>query len=184
MVRQGSRVRQGGRCSLEALRNRRRGGPLLLTLRAADVLRGRRADPRKALRARGGVPARGGRRSLPGGSRGPQRQRPSCGRDGLPKDPHARGLEKGAKEGTSFVSYVDYLANNGYVSPGSTEWVDEIREIGNDANHEIFDITPDEARSAVDFVSMLLQIVYEFPERGRESVAARKAKDQGQNPPP
>ena len=92
-------------------------------------------------------------------------------------------VEKGARPGETFAAYVQYLADNGYVSPGSTEWVDEIREIGNDANHEIFDITVDEARGAVDFVAMMLQIVYEFPERGRQSVAARKAKDQGDGSP-
>ena len=91
-------------------------------------------------------------------------------------------VENGAREGTTFAAYVQYLADNGYVSPGSKDWVDEIREIGNDANHEIFDITLDEAKSAVDFVAMTLQIVYEFPERGRQSVAARKAKDQGSGP--
>ena len=32
-------------------------------------------------------------------------------------------------------------------------------------------------------VAMMLQIVYEFPERGRQSVAARKAKDQGSGSP-
>lgn len=86
-------------------------------------------------------------------------------------------VEKGAKEGESFAAYVNYLSDNNLVPPDSKDWVDEIREIGNDANHEIFDITQDEAKGALDFVSMLLKLVYEYPERGRRSVAARTSKE-------
>ena len=46
-------------------------------------------------------------------------------------------VDKGAKSGQTFVSYVDFLANEGYVPPGGREWVDHIRQMGNQANHEI-----------------------------------------------
>jgi hypothetical protein len=42
---------------------------------------------------------------------------------------------------------------------------------------EIFDIDEADARTAVDFVTMLLKILYEYPALGASSVAARAAKD-------
>jgi hypothetical protein len=85
-------------------------------------------------------------------------------------------VEKGAPEGGSFLSYVNYLADNGYVPPDAREWIDEIRENGNDANHEIDLITDEEAEIMVDFTSMLLRVTYEYPERGREARAARQGR--------
>jgi hypothetical protein len=43
----------------------------------------------------------------------------------------------GAPEGKSFVAYVEYLADAGYVPPNGKGWVDHIRKKGNEANHEI-----------------------------------------------
>jgi hypothetical protein len=88
-------------------------------------------------------------------------------------------VAQGAEEGKRFVEYVDYLRDNNLVPPGSRAWVDEIREIGNDANHEISEISEDRAKAVVDFVAMLLQLLYQFPERARQSVATRKAREQG-----
>src|SRR5438067_4761130 len=42
-----------------------------------------------------------------------------------------------AKEGLSFVAYVDYLADHHYAPPKSEAWVDYIRKLGNEANHDI-----------------------------------------------
>jgi hypothetical protein len=78
----------------------------------------------------------------------------------------------------SFKSYVDYLEQQAIVTADMKDWIDEIRELGNDANHELPEIAPDEAEARLTFVAMLLKIVYEYPERGRRSVAARAAKAQ------
>jgi hypothetical protein len=87
---------------------------------------------------------------------------------------------KGAPAGGTFKSYVEHLEQQGIVSADMKDWVDEIRELGNDANHELTHMTSDEAEAILTFVTMLLKLVYEFPERGRRSVAARVAKAQGQ----
>ncbi len=86
-------------------------------------------------------------------------------------------VDKGAKENQGFGAYVDYLVKNNLVPPDTEGWVDEIRQLGNDANHEIFDIGTDEAKATVDFVAMLLRLLYEYPAKGAASVAARAAKD-------
>ncbi|HME03378.1 MAG TPA: DUF4145 domain-containing protein [Solirubrobacteraceae bacterium] len=84
---------------------------------------------------------------------------------------------QGAAEGASFVTYVTYLVDHHLIPPGAARWVDEIRQIGNDANHEIIEIGETDAKAAVDFVAMLLKLLYEFPARGNASVAARAEKD-------
>ncbi|GAI56356.1 unnamed protein product, partial [marine sediment metagenome] len=44
-------------------------------------------------------------------------------------------VEKGAAKNLSFIDYVAYLSDKGYIPPDSKEWVDEIREKGNEATH-------------------------------------------------
>lgn len=72
-------------------------------------------------------------------------------------------VEEGASEGESFLAYVNYLEANHYVSPKSKQWVDEIRKLGNEANHEIDPKTQEEAEIAIKFSEMLLRVLYEYP---------------------
>ncbi len=72
-------------------------------------------------------------------------------------------VTKGAEEGKNFVHYVEYLASNGYVPPGSKSWVDHIRKKGNEANHEIVVMSEEEAKDLLSFTEMLLKLVFEFP---------------------
>ncbi len=72
-------------------------------------------------------------------------------------------VSKGAKEGKSFSSYVDFLGENNYIPPGAKIWVDHIREKGNEANHEINVVKKEDAQELLSFCEMLLKIIYEFP---------------------
>lgn len=72
-------------------------------------------------------------------------------------------VAEGAEEGLSFVRYVEYLADKGYVPPHGIVWVDYIRKRGNEANHEITIMTYEDAKALVSFVEMLLRFIYEFP---------------------
>ncbi|MHB8579036.1 MAG: DUF4145 domain-containing protein [Ignavibacteriaceae bacterium] len=72
-------------------------------------------------------------------------------------------VSKGAEPNKSFAHYVNYLSDNHYVPPGAQIWVDHIREKGNEANHEISIMSPEEAKELLDFCEMLLKIIYEFP---------------------
>ena len=74
-------------------------------------------------------------------------------------------VAQGAKPGQSFISYVDYLASNGYVPPNGKGWVDHIRRKGNEATHEIVLMTQDDAHDLISFAEMLLKFIYEFPNR-------------------
>lgn len=71
-------------------------------------------------------------------------------------------VEQGADEGLSFMSYVEYLDNNGYVPPNGKEWVDHIRTRGNEANHEIEIMTQNDADDLISFLQMLLYLFTSF----------------------
>ena len=68
----------------------------------------------------------------------------------------------GADDGDSFVHYVDYLVNKGYVPLKSRDWVDKIRVEGNQATHNQTAKNKDDAKRILDFVQMLLLINFKF----------------------
>src|SRR6266513_270901 len=74
-------------------------------------------------------------------------------------------VSKGAPPDKSYLDYVNYLEAKGYVPPDGREWVDQIRSLGNEANHEIRLMTKPEAEELIGFAEMLLKFVYEFPKR-------------------
>lgn len=74
-------------------------------------------------------------------------------------------VDKGATPGAKFIEYVKYLGDKHYVPPGSEDWVDHIRNKGNEANHEIAIMTDADALDLISFVEMLLRLIYEFPAR-------------------
>jgi hypothetical protein len=69
----------------------------------------------------------------------------------------------GAKAGDPFISYVKYLADNGYVPPNGKHWVDHIRKKSNEANHEIALMSKDDAEQLITFSEMLLKFIFELP---------------------
>ena len=75
------------------------------------------------------------------------------------------GVEKGAKEGESFMYYVEYLVESGFVPPDGKGWVDHIRKTGNVANHQIILMKAPHAEDLISFVGMLLKFIYELPAR-------------------
>lgn len=74
-------------------------------------------------------------------------------------------VNKGAEKNKTFKFYVDYLRDNHYIPPNSEQWVEMIRKVGNDANHEIMVITQEQAKELIDFTSFLLKFIYEFPSK-------------------
>lgn len=74
-------------------------------------------------------------------------------------------VSEGAKEGQSFLEYVDYLDKNNSIPKGARAWVDKIREKGNEANHDIVIMDEPTAKLIISFSEMLLKILYEFPSK-------------------
>ena len=71
-------------------------------------------------------------------------------------------VEKGAKEGESFASYLEHLESNGFITPPMKGWVDLIRQHGNIAAHELETPDRNRAESTLMFTAELLRIVYEM----------------------
>jgi hypothetical protein len=72
-------------------------------------------------------------------------------------------VQHGAVEGKSFLDYIEFLNEKGYVPPNGKGWVDRIRTKGNEATHEIRLIEENEATQILKFTEMLLKLAYEFP---------------------
>ena len=72
-------------------------------------------------------------------------------------------VAEGAKERDSFVEYVNYLESNNYIPPKGKDWVEQIRKLGNEANHKIIMKTKPEAEKILIFTEMLLRFIYELP---------------------
>ena len=68
-----------------------------------------------------------------------------------------------AKAGESFVSYVEFLAQSGYIPPNGKHWVDHIRTKSNEANHEIALMSKDDAETLITLTQMMLTFIYEMP---------------------
>lgn len=81
-------------------------------------------------------------------------------------------VEKGAPVGQTFMQYVEFLAQKGYVPPDGQPWVDYIRTKGNEANHEIKIMSSADASDLITFSEMLLKFVCEFPAKVRPTPPA------------
>jgi hypothetical protein len=71
-------------------------------------------------------------------------------------------VEKGAKEGEPFASYLSYLEQQGYVTPPMKKWVDAIRKHGNESTHKLLAPSQQRAESTVMFTAELLRLTYEM----------------------
>lgn len=67
-----------------------------------------------------------------------------------------------AEEGKKFVQYVKYLEDNHYTPPKSKSWVQEIRDMGNESNHELIISSKEEADKIIKFLDLLMTFNYEF----------------------
>jgi hypothetical protein len=74
-------------------------------------------------------------------------------------------VREGAPENQRFVQYVDYLEDEGFFSPKMRSFVTYIKDLGNEANHEIAPKTAEDAIAAIEFVGALLRHNYEVPSK-------------------
>lgn len=75
------------------------------------------------------------------------------------------GVKQGAEEGKSFIHYVNFLADQGYIPPNGRGWVDHIRKKGNEATHEIALMSKADCEDLIAFSEMLMKFIYEFPNK-------------------
>lgn len=76
----------------------------------------------------------------------------------------AHGLPpKDAKDrAPSFAAAVEHLETEGLVTRKMRPWVDRIKDVGNDANHEITPVDQSSALDVATFTEQLLRLTYEM----------------------
>jgi len=72
-------------------------------------------------------------------------------------------VDLGAEAGLRFIQYVEYLEKEGYTPPRGRDWVTDIKDKGNEANHEIRIISEEEAQKTLYFTGLVLQLIYSAP---------------------
>ena len=72
-------------------------------------------------------------------------------------------VEQNAEENKSFVYYVNYLVDEGYVPPNAKDWIDKIRVMANDCVHHLEIWGKEDAETIGNFLRYLLVFVYELP---------------------
>ena len=74
-------------------------------------------------------------------------------------------VQKGADPNKKFAFYVDYLKEQNYVPPNSEPWIKQIKNKGNEANHEIEPISESDAKAIIYLTHYMLLFIYEMPEK-------------------
>ncbi|KEJ93361.1 hypothetical protein JS73_01160 [Synergistes jonesii] len=72
-------------------------------------------------------------------------------------------VSEGAKTNLNFFTYVDYLKGKNLFHPKCESLLSTIKDKGNEANHEIEDVTKNDAKNVLLFTYYLLLYVYEIP---------------------
>lgn len=72
-------------------------------------------------------------------------------------------VNKGAELNKSFGYYVNYLVENNHIPKDVADNLDHVRTKGNEAAHELPEISYNEAFELMVFLEMLLRFLYEFP---------------------
>lgn len=62
----------------------------------------------------------------------------------------------------SFALCVNHLVSEGVITKRMQPWIDRIREVGNEANHEIVPVREDAALDVATFTQKLLELAYEM----------------------
>ncbi len=70
-------------------------------------------------------------------------------------------VEKGAEENKTFVHYLDFLKDKGYITNAMKDWVAIIRKNGGQSTHHIEEPEKDRAESTLTLTEQLLKIIYE-----------------------
>ncbi|MGH2396665.1 MAG: DUF4145 domain-containing protein [bacterium] len=77
-------------------------------------------------------------------------------------------VEKGASEGHPFAHYLAFLLTNGYIPSQAQQWVDVIRQHGNDSAHGLVPPNADRAQGTLELTAILLRMVYELEYKAKK----------------
>lgn len=70
---------------------------------------------------------------------------------------------EGDADGRTFQQYVDYIVGTVLTYPKAKTAIDQIRKIGNDANHNIAFVSQADAKRAMEILTYMLNTIYSLP---------------------
>lgn len=70
------------------------------------------------------------------------------------------------EKGKPFTKYVEFIAGKVFAPDYTASWIDRIREKGNTATHELGAMSRGDAMLLIEFIEMLLKVLYEYPTAG------------------
>lgn len=71
--------------------------------------------------------------------------------------------DNGAKEDEKFVAYVNHITTQVLSFPKAKAAIDAIRDIGNEANHDLKFVAPADAKRALEIITYMLNTIYSLP---------------------
>lgn len=74
-------------------------------------------------------------------------------------------VDKGADENKAFTYYVDWMGKSEWNTTGLRLGLDRIKNKGNEANHEIKEVSKQDVEEIFELLTMFLRLVYEFPDK-------------------
>jgi hypothetical protein len=63
----------------------------------------------------------------------------------------------------NFAQALKHLEDEGIITKRMRPWVDKIKDVGNEANHEIPSTTTEQAMDVAQFTRQLINLAYELP---------------------
>lgn len=75
---------------------------------------------------------------------------------------HGLPAENAKGRSPNFFEAVQHLEQEGIITAKMRPWVDRIKDVGNDANHELTPITAEQAKDVSQFTLQLLVLAYEL----------------------
>ena len=75
----------------------------------------------------------------------------------------ATACKEGDKDGKSFAHYVEYITDQVLTFPKAKDAINRIKNIGNEANHDVAIVSPADAHRAMSIVTYMLDAIYSLP---------------------
>ena len=69
-------------------------------------------------------------------------------------------VDHGAEKNKKFQEYVEYIQAKNLVSKSAEELLTEIKDIGNDANHEISQVSKEQANQIIELTNEIINQIY------------------------
>jgi hypothetical protein len=79
----------------------------------------------------------------------------------------------------NFAKALKHLEDEGVITKHMRPWVEKIKEVGNEANHEIPRTSSDDAMAVAKFTRQLIMLAYELPAMVEENAPEELAAAEG-----